>query len=393
MKKLICILGSICFGFLIGYFIPFTSVFSYLEQIKTNFVYPVPNILSTKTVIGFLPYWLTYRASLDYSKYITDLTYFDLTINKDGSILKLATATQEDPGWNALSSGRLTSFFKSAKKHHVSLSLLLFSGNINTIKSLMSHPVSHANTLVSQVSPILADYGFSDLNLDIEYTGQSSSLLTSSFTRFIKQIRSKLNSDISLTVEISTTDVIRKDMIDPASIAGIADKIVLMAYDYHSPSSYVTGPVAPLFGAGIISEYDVQAAVDEALKVIPVNKLILGIPLYGYQWEALNSLPRSADIPGSGVVASNRRAEAFMASCATCSATMNNLSKETYTSYYDWTNGVYDQIFYPTKLSTASKLNFANQMNLSGVAFWALGYEGRNILQPVEDYKKELNFF
>jgi spore germination protein YaaH len=69
----------------------------------------------------------------------------------------------------------------------------------------------------------------------------------------------------------------------------IADNIVLMAYDYHSTSSFVTGPVAPLSGAGIMSEYDVTAAVEKTLDLIPPQKLVLGIPLYGYEWETLDA--------------------------------------------------------------------------------------------------------
>ena len=79
------------------------------------------------------------------------------------------------------------------------------------------------------------------------------------------------------------------------------------------------GTVAPLSGAGIVSEYDVTSAAEKALLQIPSSKLILGVPLYGYEWQTLSPNPRSADVPNSGVTASNRRAENLISTCTNCS--------------------------------------------------------------------------
>jgi spore germination protein YaaH len=159
-----------------------------------------------------------------------------------------------------------------------------------------------------------------------------------------------------------------------------------MTYDYHSPTSFITGPVAPLNGAGISSEYDVSTAVEIALKEIPKQKVVMGVPLYGYEWETILPYIRSAVIPDSGVIASNNRAEQFLSSCASCSAGFDSVAQESYLVYRDEQTGTYHQMSFPDTASMQAKIAFANEENIGGLALWALGYEGKTILQPLRTY-------
>ena len=383
-KKIIISFGGIIIGIVIGIVIIY-SIF-----IPKNSSEVLINPLAPKRqVIGFLPYWLLNRAKSDYSKYITTLTYFGLRVDKNGNIQKLLTPQEEEPGWYALNSGKLSPFFKDAQNHYVSLSLLVSNGDINSIDQLVNDPIAHAKNLISDVSPIINKYKFSDLNLDIEYTQPASDSARTGFTEFVNEVRKDLNKNITLTVEISPTDVILNHLIDTKAIGKIADNVVLMAYDYHSTVSFVTGPVAPLGGAGVDSEYDVITALEKSLEDVPPEKLILGIPLYGYEWESLNPEPRSSIIPNTGLVASNQRAKDFLSFCSTCSARLDSEARENYISYFDQNALDYHTIFYPTENSTVSKINLANNFQLGGLAVWALGYEGNSILKPLEGYKNE----
>jgi len=163
-----------------------------------------------------------------------------------------------------------------------------------------------------------------------------------------------------------------------------------MTYDYHFSGSLVTGPVAPNSGAGVESEFDTETGIQKALEVLPADKIILGVPLYGYEWETLEPGRRSAVLPGSGIVASNRRAEEFLASCASCSAQRETAAQESYIVYLDQESTTYHQIFYPDEKFMKTKINLANKYNLGGLAFWALGYEGKTLLNPVVDYQGAL---
>lgn len=386
VRSILIVISGVTLGIIVGsllvYFTPYFS-----PQDKS--VSPISIFSPQRIVIGFLPYWLLSSAKLDYSNDITTLTYFGLTIDTDGTLLKLSNPQEEEPGWNALTSGQIDPFLKSAKSKGIGLSLLLFDGDNDSINALMTDPVRHADSLIAVVVPLMRQHNFTDLNLDIESTTTASSASRMDFTLFVKEIKKKLDAQEagSLTIEMSPTDLVRKDLIDLASIAPLADHIVIMAYDYHNIGSYVTGPVAPLGGVGTIAEYDTQTAIDKALQIVQPQKIILGVPLYGYEWETINDVPRSAIVPGSGLSISSKKVSNFEQSCASCSAKLDIDAQESYVIYKDQDTGTYHQIFYPDEHAMQVKLQYATTKSLGGVALWALGYEDATILTPLETYK------
>ncbi|HVZ58725.1 MAG TPA: glycosyl hydrolase family 18 protein [Patescibacteria group bacterium] len=340
-------------------------------------------------VIGFLPYWLLGKARLDYSPYVTQLAYFSLTPDVDGTIKKLNSPVEAEPGWYALSSGKANSFFKMALTKHLSLSLVIFSGDSDTIAQLVSDPERNADHLMGDVLPLMKKYHFSDLNLDIEDTTDATSGASFAFTQFVAQVKHRLNTSHAgtLTVDITGDDLIRSNLIDPVQIGKIADFVLVMTYDFHFPGSSVTGPVAPLGGAGTVSEYDVSTAIQKALAIIPSEKVIMGVPLYGYEWETLGDDPRSGVIPGTGITASSERVEELLSHCSSCSAKLDSPAQEDYIVYKDQDTLTYHQLFYPNAQATEVKVNFARQEKLGGIALWALGYEDSTILNPLKNYK------
>lgn len=372
-------------GFFFGYlFIFYTPLFA--KEKQEHYISPI--LIPRPTVIGFLPYWLVRTSDEDYSDDITTLTYFGLTVGADGSIVKLANEQEEEPGWAALRSDGLQKRLDIAKQKGLERSLLVFSGEGDAIDALISDPVLHANNLVNDVAPIMKKYGFTDLNLDIESIKPASVAARTSFVQFVRAVRQGLDKKQipSLTVEVSGNDVIKPYLIDIKAVAPYVDHLVFMAYDYHYTGSSVTGAVAPLFGAGKVSEYDVQAAVEKILAVMPPEKLILGVPLYGYEWETLDPLPKSAIIPGTGITASSGRVEKLLQTCASCSASFDEVAREPYVIYKDTETGTYHQLFYPDQKAVNEKIKYAQTMNLGGLALWALGYEDHSMLQPLKSY-------
>lgn len=382
MRKTLFFLCAIVCGLLLGTLL---LLFTPLKDLslEQNQV-----VIQKNIVIGFLPYWLTDKARSDYSDSVTRLTYFDLTLDTDGKILHLDNPTEEEPGWHALNSGKMDSFFQKAKKDGMSTSLTVFSGNNETIDSVMNDPITHANNLAQDVIPLMKTYGFSDLNLDIEKTNQASPEARLHFTQFVKTLKNQLATHKAgtLTLDVTGYDVVKKNLIDVQAVGQIADYIVLMTYDYHFAGSDVTGPVAPLYGAGTISEYDVATAAQKALQMMPSKKIILGVPLYGYEWETITDLPRSAVIPSSGVVASSERVQQLLTDCSNCIASFDAVAQEPYITYKDQQTGTYHQIFFPNQEAIQAKTTFAQKNKLGGIALWALGYEDMGLLDPLQTY-------
>jgi len=367
---------GILIGVIVGYFFVFRT--------------PVRSILkiSGNRSMGFLPYWLIGKASTDYSEYLDGIYYFGLTIGDNGNIVKLANPQEEEPGWYDLESGKADPYLQSARNNHQTLSLTAFSGVNSSIGVLVSDPVKHADNLISDIAPVMKKYGFTDLNLDVEYIDVASESARTDFTQFVKEVRKEMSDGNlgTLSIDVSPTAFIKDYLINPAEVSKLVDTMIIMGYDYHFEGSYVTGPVAPLFGAGVISEYDIQTAVEKALTIMPAEKIILGVPLYGYEWEAIGNDPRSPVIPGTGLIASSLRVSQLIANCSTCSVKFDPVAEERYLIYKDTDAGSYHQIFYPDQEVMKDKIEFAQKYNLGGISLWALGYEDSTILDPLKNY-------
>lgn len=342
-------------------------------------------------VVGFLPFWLFDKANKDYFQYITTLTYFGLALNSDGSVKKLNNPQEQEPGWTALNGDKYAAKQADAMKHNLKQSLLVISGDDNVISDMMNDPVASANNLITDVAPIMKDKGFTDLNLDIESFMPASESARANFTTFVSTVTQKVKEQNlgTVTLDLIPIALVKSDLYDAKAIGAIVDRIVLMTYDYHYTGSFTSGANAPIGGAGTTVEYDTETAVKEAIKAIPANKILLGIPLYGYEWETLDPTPESATIPGGASIASVARVVDILSKCASCSAQFDQVAREPYVIFPE--NNYFNQIYFENEASMKEKLAMAQKYHLGGVALWALGYEDSTMLNPLTNYKNTLD--
>lgn len=366
-KTFYALLG-LTLGSIVAYFVYNTNPFIIQETFTNK---SVKN--QTVSKIGFLPFWLINEADKDYSKYLNEITYFNLTVGEDGHIKKLVNPRELDPGWNTLSKNRFSS-------QGLKNSVAIFSGNDEVIDKLIDNPSQSAQNLVSDLVPLLNQYNFTKINIDIEKVSDATYEERKRFTEFVKVVRNLLDPKIQISIDVTASSFVKEtNLVNNIEIEPYVDQIIVMAYDFHHPSSMVTGPVAPLNGAGVISEYDVETTIKTALVNIPKQKIILGIPLYGYSWETLNEATRSATIPVSYITVSSKKAENL-------NGIYDETDQEMYSVNFDSQTGAYRQTFYPNEKSTKAKLDIAKKYKLGGVAFWALGYEDETILRPLLDF-------
>lgn len=387
ISKILTIAAGAVAGMFLAYFLlTKQDLFPKLPAINKNT--EERPVAKPNKVIGFLPFWLINKAKSDYSGYITQLSYFNVVIDTDGSIQKFTSPGESDPGWHSLFTGKVDDFLISQKNNGIELSLTVFSGDDKKIDKFLEDPITSADNLINDLAPVLAQYGFKDLNLDIEKVSDASPDQRRRYIDFVRQVRTKLDPNITITIDVVGTSFVKNtNLCNPAALAEIADYIVLMGYDFHNPGSSVTGPVAPQTGAGIVNEFDIESAIQAARTQIPSQKLILAIPLYGYAWETIQNFPRAAVMPGSAYSMSSRSVSEMLAECKNCVTQYDKTDQEAYTIYQNET-GLYQQVFYPNKESTQIKVDFAKTQKLGGLALWALGYEDDLILEPLKNYLK-----
>lgn len=380
--------GIILFLFLgVGTGVAFIKLSSPQTPIDEIIYSPISKLVKKPQVIGFLPYWLADKAEESYKPYLSTLAYYALTINPDGTIQQRVNNIEEEPGWTTLSLPKLENKLTRAKKDNLNTSLLIFTVNEDDIANIISNPQQSAQNLLTDVTPIMERYGFKDLNMDIESFTKASPSSQLKYAEFLKEVKKMLSENKlgTLTVDITPESLIKPRLTRASLVSEIADYIVLMGYDYHFIYSLRSGPVAPIAGGGTVREYDVETAIKIALQNIPAEKLILGIPLYGYEWETISDNPIAGVIPGSGKVASSRRVSEILASCENCTKGTDETGQQPYVIIPE--DKYFRQIFYEDEQSLSKKLDLSKKYKLGGVAFWALGYEDSTILNPLKNYK------
>lgn len=384
----------ICGGGLAGFLAGLLAFLLVAPQLSLPRQAPLLHILGVKKpiVFGFLPYWLLNKEDNAHLSSLSMISYYGLAIGTDGHIVKRISPQEPEIGYAKLSSPELQEKLKDAKNKNLILSLVVISQNEASISALLADPQTNAQNLVADVSPIMKQYGFSDLNLDIESFREASDSARVSFTQFLKTVRSEVDRQKlgTMSIDISPSGIVKPYIYQPAEIAQLMDTVVLMAYDYNYRGSYITGPVSPIGGANQVRNFDVVTSLNEALKAIPASKLILGIPLYGYQWETISDQPSQPIVPSSGATATQIRVSDLLKSCSQCQRTFDPVANAPYVVMPGTIDGIFQQIFYEDQESLAKKVELAQKYRLGGIGLWALGYERAEMLKPLQSYKQKV---
>jgi spore germination protein YaaH len=180
------------------------------------------------------------------------------SIDKQGNLLdKSRTGWQRPEGWEKVLNSAAQYGLQSEMVVHV-------TDGDGTISSLLNDPMAMART-VKAISEEARQY--SGVNLDFEGLGYNDSgeqlqQVQQSFTSFVSLLDQELkssNTELTLTLHAPNSAY---PGYDYQALGQIADRIIIMAYDYGARPE----PVG-----------QVKQAVEMACHLVPANKLILGI--------------------------------------------------------------------------------------------------------------------
>ncbi len=140
---------------------------------------------------------------------------------------------------------------------------------------------------------------------------------------------------------------------DYAAIGRVADQVRIMAYNYHWAAS-PPGPVAPIGW--------VRAVLRYAKTHIPASKIILGIPLYGYDWSG-----------GHGAALSLAAAPSSWPPGTTPRRHYDTTAQEPWFSYT--AAGHRHVVWFENQASSRAKFEAASGSGAGGVFLWMFGNE------------------
>lgn len=138
--------------------------------------------------------------------------------------------------------------------------------------------------LITNIYNLVKSKNYAGVNIDFERVREGQRDL---YSDFLRSLRDRLKPEgyfTSVAVPAKTSDEVLKGY-DYGGIGAAVDFVFIMAYDFHEASS-PPGPVAPI--------NEVRKTIEYALNHMRRNKIILGVPRYGYEWTMSNGSVVSA---------------------------------------------------------------------------------------------------
>lgn len=330
-------------------------------------------------VFGFLPWWnINKTSSIDFST-LTTMAYFGIPVDTEGNLV------QDDLGYERFTSQKATDLFNKAHSFNTRVVLTVTQMDNDTIETFLDSKDAQKNA-ISQIVSAVQFRGIDGVNVDFEYTGNPGRFYRDEFSSFVATLSETMHEampDSRVTVSVYASAANGQKMWDIASLGKSSDGIFMMAYDFSGVGSSVAAPTAPLYGykEGKYS-YDIATAVEDFMRLMPANKLILGVPLYGY-----NYMVTSPQVNAPTLAASYWRGRA---SAQTYDYVQENITADTegidgyhtgwdsvgqvgWKAYRVAATNTWRMIFLDDKRSLSIKYDFAKTKGLAGVGMWALG--------------------
>lgn len=368
------LLGSFALLLVIG--MSYTPVHNIISPLVANFTSLKPLTESKKghEVFGFAPYWTINKLdNVDFSA-LTTFAYFGVPINPDG------TLDRTDQGYRVFKGDKATEIFKKAHKHGTRVVLTLTLMDNPSIDAFMDSPQAQQTTIEEAVTEV-KNRGIDGVNVDIEYVGNPGASRRNSFSTFIKNITERMHAEIPgsrVTVSVYASSAQSPKMYDIAAIGNTADGIFMMAYDFAVTGSDQAMPTAPLYGykEGKYS-YDIATAVEDFLKVMPADRLILGVPYYGYNYLIYGNPKVKAETrPGSWRGRPTAQTYSLVKDNVVADREgWDEVGQVGWKAYYVPESDTWRMVFLDDEKSLAIKYDYAKSKNLAGVGMWALGFD------------------
>ncbi len=151
-----------------------------------------------------------------------------------------------------------------------------------------------------------------------------------------------------------------------AKLAKATDALVLMAYDEHTNDDEI-GPVA--------SQAWLSQHLEERLKDVPVQKLVLGLGNYGYDWTANNQ----------GEEVSYQEALATAADNSDAKIQLDPTALNPHYNYTDEHNRLH-HVWYMDATTSFNAMHSANALGVHSLALWRLGTEDPSVWNLIEHH-------
>lgn len=282
------------------------------------------------------------------AEYLTYITPFSYHVNEDGSLTPLNDQV-----------------IISTAKNYGTVAMLCISnisdGGFNTelIGKILNNKETQ-QTLINNIAATINSKGFYGVIVDFERIPPEDRVKYNDFLRALVNRMHQQNYLVATALAPKTSGTQSGpwyEAHDYSENGKIVDFVILMTYEW----GWSGGPpraVAPL--------NEVLKVLNYAVTVIPRNKIIMGIPFYGYDWT-LPYVPGGKFAEAIGNKEAVERAEKYGAQIK-----YDYIAQSPNYNYYD-ENSKEHVVWFEDARSIKAKFNIVKQYHLRGVSYWALG--------------------
>ncbi|OGC48708.1 hypothetical protein A3A69_01410, partial [candidate division WWE3 bacterium RIFCSPLOWO2_01_FULL_37_15] len=278
---------------------------------------------------------------------------------------------------------RLNKIIENANRYNTRISLTIIAHEDDASDKFLNCK-NCWETLSKNLSNELEFKKIKDVNLNFEYAEFTDDITADKYTEFVgfinKRLKEKFGNDQKLVVSTFADALVKERVTKIPDVANVADAIFIMGYDFHRPDSEKAGPVSPLNGKGVYAEYDIETMLNDYLSYLPPNKIILGLPYYGYNWVVKEGIPNAERIPGTDDIGFSQP-QTYSAIMDTIlevkpQIKWDDLGKVPYFIYKSPSTNSTREVYYENAESLRLKYELIRNNKLLGVGIWALGYDG-----------------
>jgi len=214
------------------------------------------------------------------------------------------------------------------------------------------------NSLIDNVIKILNEKNYFGLDIDFEYIFRTD---RENYNAFLRKIGSRLRAlgYILTTAVAPKTSSAQRGLLyeahDYVAHGQLVDHIIIMTYEW----GYTYGPAQAVAPANQVAK-----VLSYAVSVIPSQKILMGMPNYGYDW----TLPFAE---GSAAKTLSNSGALELAYRVRANIQYDVPSQSPYFYYYDQDKKRH-AVWFDDARSIKARLELVDRYNLGGVSYWTI---------------------
>jgi spore germination protein YaaH len=315
---------------------------------------PVPSPGLTRSVSGWLPYWVqsqAFQSLQNHAELFSSISPFWYQLSESGDILNFTGA--ED-----------NSILSFASAHGIKV-IPLISNEFNSqlVSTVLNNQVirqKHIQIILNKVSQM----NYAGIEIDYENLFVSDREIFVIFLQELKSALAGINKLLVVTIHAKTDPLGSWSGAEAHDYVGIgqnANFVRIMGYDYHWLGG-TPGSIAPADWVDSVLAY--------AISAIARNKIELGVPAYGYDW------PQGQRATGVTYNVAVARANQYNVPIITDARLGPHF---TYNA-----NGLNHEVWFVDALFFGTLLDLVNKYDIHGICIWYLSAEDPQIYNVIQ---------